>query len=216
MKTILLFIFSFFLGIILVLGYNLLFPGKKSAPVLLPISPTITTKFSLEEAPDKSLRGTIISYSGIVDWQSRTATQPAKLTELKTIQQGEALTTGDDGKVTLQIPGVASISALPNSTINFIQTLPENLVIEQNSGSASYRSDGKTPISIRSFDLLTIVQNGMVTVSVDKNQHISTVTVQKGSVTEGFNDTQNLSNVITVAEGYQFIFNNDKKSGFIQ
>jgi hypothetical protein len=212
-KNIILFLLSVLTGIILIIGYERLIADKN---VFHRNKPVANTQFSLERAPAKSLTGTISSFSGDVNWQSRTASQAAKLIASQTIQQGEEITTGVNGKITLEFPNIATISASANTDLNIIQTLPANIVIDQSKGFANYAADGTTPLSVRSLNLLTNITGGIVNISVDKNQHIVTVDVQKGSGTEGFNDSQNKSNVITIDEGSQFIYNADTKNGVVK
>lgn len=217
MKHLLLFFLSILIGIIVVVGYRTWFINTN-----ITLSKTFnksvisTIKFSLENAPSQSLQGRIASLSGNVQWQSRTAAQSVPLTMPRFMQQGEAVSTGDDGKILIKFPGFVTVNLLQDAVLNFIQTLPANLVFEQNSGIVSYTKEGAAPVSIRTFGLLTTMKQGIVIMVVKSTKENTAITVQKGSVIEGFNDTQNISNVVTINEGNQFVFNNDTKKGVIQ
>src|SRR3989338_9045587 len=79
-----------------------------------------TTKFSLEQAPSDSIRGQITGMSGEIWWQSRTATEPARLparqaqlTEEITIQQGETLIASESGNITVNFAPAATLTLFP-------------------------------------------------------------------------------------------------------
>ncbi|MGI8419208.1 MAG: hypothetical protein ACR2LN_01035 [Candidatus Levyibacteriota bacterium] len=164
--------------------------------------------FSLEKAPTDSLQGKIATLSGIVNWQSRIATQPAQIKKPRFIQQGEELRTGKDGTVSVQIYNGPFLTLLPNSHVNFIQTLPSSIVITQDQGTVTYRTQGKK-VSIESLSLLTTLNEGIMTVSVDQALDTVAIDVKKGNTTEAYNDSDNRSNVLPVTSGHTFLFNDD-------
>src|SRR5690349_3462927 len=73
---------------------------KKIAQPTTHITPT-PFSFSTENAPSQTLKATVISSTGDVQWQSRTATESAPLTT-SILQQGEQLSIGENGKVALK------------------------------------------------------------------------------------------------------------------
>ncbi len=210
MKSVLIFVFSVLIGFsaVIVCLYPISTQNNKTSNL-----PTIKTKFSLENAPGESLKGNIASFSGMVNWQSRTATIPAQLKGLQPVQQGEEINTGKDGQVTIQIPNATSFSLLSNSDINLIQTLPADIVISQNQGIVDYARLGTIPVSIHTLDLLVQIDNGESVIAADKAKQIITVLVEKGSITAAYNNSQNISTLVPVQEGKKFIFHNDTKVG---
>jgi len=214
MKNILLFLCSLFIGVILLLGYKTLTLKRNNQPVTTSLSKP--TQFSLEKAPRDSIRAGILSLSGKVEWQSRTAGTPVSITKPQSIQQGEIITTGENGKVVIKVPAVSLISMSPKTKLNFIQTLPADLVLEQDNGISRYTKTGAVPVSIRSMDLLVTLIDGVSTLSVDMADDSVSVTVEKGSLTAAYNDSQNTSNLTTVNAGDTFVFNDDTLEGSIQ
>jgi hypothetical protein len=172
--------------------------------------------FSLENAPTDSLQGTIATLSGTVQWQSRVATEPAQIKEPRTIQQGEELRTGKDGTVSVQIHEGPLLTLLPNSHVNFIQTLPSSIVITQDQGTVTYHDSATNSLSVETLSLLTAMKSGMMTVSVNKTLDTAAITVTSGAATEAYNDSNNTSNVIPVAAGHAFLFNDDTLQGTLE
>ena len=174
------------------------------------------TGFSLERAPSDSLRGTIASLSGSVQWQSRVATQPAELKTPRTIQQGEELWTGKDGSISVQLSNGHSITLFPNSHVNFIQTLPSSIVLKQDAGSITYQANGKSSLSVTSLNLLTTMTDGKMTIMVNKTQDGVSTTVLQGKATEAYNDANNTTSVSDVLAGQTFGFDDTVPQGAIQ
>lgn len=212
LKTFLLFFVFLCIGLAIVLGNRYL---TNQQPLFVPSKPALTTKFSLQNAPIDSLKGNIATVSGGVKWLSRTATKPISLKAPRTFQQGEELSTGSDGKATLDIHN-DSLQISPNSHVSIIQLLPQNFVFVQDKGVIHYTNASQIPISVRSLDLVTIFGKGEATITVDPTTQTATVTVLKGSVKEGYEDSQNTSNVMTVDAGQTFVFDDVNKVGSIQ
>ncbi len=213
MKAVLLFILFFLIGLTVVLGYRY---WNQPQNIFSNAKPDLTTKFSLEKAPSESLQGNIATISGTVTWLSRTAAKPIKLTSLRTIQQGEDLTTGSNGIAVIRIKNDSSLFLFPNTHVSIIQLLPQNFVFVQNKGAVRYENTIQVPISIRSFDLVTIINKGIVMLSVDPKKLTATVSVEKGIVNEGYEDLQNTSNVVTANAGQTFLYDETNKVGTIQ
>lgn len=204
-----LFLFAFILGTIGAFGYSYWKIGKVS---IVNKSNKKKPTFSIETPPKNSIKGTIESLSGTVKWESRTATQAAEITKPVTISQGESLETGEDGNVTIIFPEIASISLSSQSKISISQTLPANFVFDQKEGSASYEKTGEIPISIRAFHLLTTLNTGKLTLTVDKENAEISIDVKKGSATVAFNNLENVSTVIDIEEGEKFTYNDDSRA----
>jgi hypothetical protein len=180
--------------------------------VKLPLLPTSTPipTFSIEKAPSKSVQAQIISLSGDVNWQSRTATQPAAITSPIPVKQGEVVSTGDTGKAEVHLND-DSFSLLPKTHLEFIQTLPQNFVLNQASGTVTYTHNSNVPLSVRSLHLLVQMEKGVAILSVDTDTHIITLDIQKGSAQVGFNDSSLFTTLQTVAKGEELIYDDDKR-----
>lgn len=214
MKNLLLFIISVLIGSAIVVGYYGYKKNTRITKVLAPKErPTI---FSIEKAPSESKKGTIASMSGTVEWESRIATIPAQLTTTAVlIQQGESLTTAEDGQISVSFPDIGSLDVTPKSKVEFTQTLPGNFVVNQSAGMIHYQKTASTPVSIRSLHLL-IIMTGRATVMVDKDTGIITVVVNSGTASVGFNDLQYVSHVVDIDSGQKFVFDDTKRTGTLE
>lgn len=169
------------------------------------------TSFNPEKAPTESLRGKIATFSGIIKWQSRIATEAARVNLPAFIQQGEQIETEDNGKLTIEFPNVSLIKISPDSQINFAQTLPANIVLVQSKGLVQYQKSGKENISIRVLHLLIQQTSGEMIVSISKDRPLITVNIKKGEATIAYNDAANISQEVTINEGKQLIFNDSTR-----
>lgn len=210
MKPFLLFFVFFLIGVAILLSYQYWKTQQ------FPLGFSITSKYSLQKAPSDSLQGTIASMSGTVDWLSRTANKTIQLRTPRAIQQGEEISTGVNGNVVVRIQNEASLLLYPNTHVSIIQLLPQNLVFVQDKGSVHYENTLQVPVSVKSLDLVTIITNGFVTLTVDPKKQTVSVTVEKGIVREGYKDLQNTSNVVTVNPGQTFLFDETNRIGTIQ
>jgi hypothetical protein len=213
MKKLFLFLVSITTGAaVVIFGY--LWDAPRNSQFLKPFFPK--TLFSVENAPSQTLSGKIASMSGSVAWQSRTADYATLINSPVKLQQGEAISTYENGKATINFPAIGNMTFSPNTQVNFIQTLPANFVVEQKQGISTYTKNGNIPVSIRALDLLINLEEGNCTVSVDKDSANITVTVNSGSIKVAFNDINNNTNIVTINEGEQYLFNNNTKMGNVE
>lgn len=211
MKFILIFLFSACLGfsLVAVIYFAILSTNK----------PSILTKdslFSINKAPGNTINGKIIYLTGGVGWQSREATQASLVKIPDFIQQGERIVTDASGSATLHFTNMSKIVVLPDSDLDFIQTLPNNLVVAQNSGSVQYYREGRIPVSIRALHLLIDQDLGDIKVSVNKEDKVVIVKVNKGKVRMGFNDLNLISKLVILNEGKKLLFHDDTRETEIQ
>lgn len=211
-KYLFLFILSLFLGLTPFFVYNKLTFKQSTRFNNTAAKPSTQASFDPAQPPTQSLKGKILSFSGSVQWQSRIATDSAQLTSAIPIQQGESLETGDTGRVSVEFPNILSFSLTPSSKVDFAQTLPENIAILQSKGQVGYQSLAKNYISVRALHLLIDqLDLGGFSVTVDPDQGRVGVTSVKGSLTAAYNDSQNTTKELTVAQGQSLIFNDDKR-----
>lgn len=215
MRTVIIFLISITIGIALI--YSLKTGVRQTTYVRSPYP--IPISFSLDKAPSESIKGTIASLSGNVGWQSRTATETAQITKPQEIQQGEAIETKDNGKMTLQFENVFTSYLSQNTFLNIVQTLPTQFVIDQSKGKTDFEKLGQIPLTIRSYSLLIAINDsdGDVEIETNEKRGIITTSVKKGSITVAYNDSkQETTRVLTIDEGNQYIFNNDTKKGNVK
>jgi hypothetical protein len=212
MKNILFFFVFLLVGTGLVFGYRYL--TKQQTGFLLH-QPKIATAFSLKNAPRDSLKGKIATMSGSVTWLSRVATRPVTLSAPGYIQQGESLGTGKNGKAGVVIQNSGEVILTPDSHVNFIQMLPVNIVLDQDKGVVIYENTGQNAMSVQTLDLITSVNGALAVISLDQKTNTVTITVEKGSVTEGYEDLQNNSNVVNVPAGNIYTFDDTTRVGTV-
>jgi hypothetical protein len=214
-KKILFFIIPFAISLIGVFAYFKINQGISA--IKIPVVPNISindlvkySRFSLNKAPSESLVGTITTLNGEVFYEPRIATESAQIFAPVNVQQGESLSTGTDGILSLAFENVLTIKLQNNSLINIIQTLPADLVFTQASGTADYEKLAAIPVSVRIKHLL-VENNGSISVSIDPIKPITTITINAGSVTIAYNDINNIAKVLTFNEGYTIKFNDDTR-----
>lgn len=211
MKNAFIFLLCFFCGTLLLFGYRK-FTHYQATTVLKTPLPT-TTLFSLAIPPKSSLKGHIVSYNGVVAWQSREATEEADLTSKRPVLQGEAYRTEDSGHLQILFSSMEEITLSPNAHIEFVQTLPNSFVMQQTGGEITYKKLSQTtPVAIRVLRLLIAQKSGEVMITIDEDQ-IITIEVIRGEVTLAFNDTETISNVVTIIQGNSYIFDNEALEG---
>lgn len=212
MRDFLLFIIMVCVGLALMAAYSMFI--SRRTPVIVPSLQNIfrTSNFSLEKAPGESLIGKIVSMNGDVEWQSRTATDSAKLSSLINIQQGEDLETREKSTATVLFGKNLEVDLNEKTRVSFIQTLPFNIVMTQASGSAEYKKLGNVPVSIRVMHLL-IENAGDVIIDVDNASPVVTLQVVSGSAKYSFNDINNVTSITEITAGKKLIFNDDTRQG---
>lgn len=213
MKQLILFFLSICVGIGCIFAYIIFTTTPQTQSYITPVSHH--TSFSLDTPPSDSLRGNIATMSGTVDWESRSATQPATLHSSPQIEQGEDIATETDGTALVQFPTCCSMQLSPLTHLSFVQTLPANIVIAQSQGSVEYATTN-IPVSVRSLSLLITMTNDDIVFTMSKTQPILSIFVKKGLLQASYNDLQYNSTVIPVTEGQTFIFNDTTRSGNVE
>lgn len=196
-------------------GYST-FIGR-SKVITIPNLQTIfrTSGFSLEKAPSDSLIGKITKMNGDIFWQSRVATDSAKLGSPINIQQGENLITKEKSNTSVLFDKNLEVNIGEKSEVDFVQTLPANIVLVQGAGVVEYKKLDGVPVSIRTLHLL-IENGGDINVSLDDKKPIITLEVVSGSATFSYNDTDNITSVTTISAGKKLIFNDDTRTVVVE
>jgi len=211
-----LFLVAFILGLIAAFFYSY---WKTNKVTIAPVTKKTVQKkssFSIEEPPKNSVKGTIESISGSVKWESRIATAPSEIIKPVKISQGEVLETSEDGEATIIFKDIASIVLSSESKLSIIQTLPANFVFDQKSGSVSYEKLGETPISVRALHMLTKINSGKITLSIDSETGEITIDAKKGSAQIGFNNIDNVSTVVDIEKGEKLIYNDETRETLVE
>ncbi len=167
--------------------------------------------FSIDSPPSESLIGSIATLSGVVLWESRSATKPLRIHSVQKLQQGESVLTST-GSATLVFPGIVQLTLAHDTGINIIQTLPASFVLQQTKGEAVFTiSSGKIPVALRALDLLISTNSATLSVRVDANRAEVAILVEKGNPTIAYEDTNFVTQILTLSRGQTFYFNNNTK-----
>jgi hypothetical protein len=204
------------IGVIVAFGYSI-WKKEKTIVVNKIIPQKQEEQFSIDVPPKQSKVGVVESISGNeILFQSRIASMPVKMTEIKQIQQAELLSLGKETSSKILFKDAVSIDMSQESEIEFLQTLPINFVFRQNKGKIIYEKLGSIPISIRSRFLLTSIIEGKTSIDTDIETHIITLTVLEGSVKVAYNDIDYKTQTQIIEKGKVFIFNDDLREGTLE
>lgn len=172
------------------------------------------TKFSLENAPSDSIKGQITGMTGDIWWQSRTATEPAQLTEAIAIQQGEVLIASEAGKLTASFNPALTLTLFPDTRVEIIQTLPLNLVFNQTMGIGQYQVSGSSIVTIRSFNLIVNLDGGLLVVDTDGETGEIILGLKTGKAKVGYNSPEFDSKVWELEPGDVFSYDSSERKGY--
>lgn len=214
MKTLIFFISSLLLGIAIMFTFKI---GIRQTTKVISPNPK-NFSFSLRNAPSETIKGKITSLTGDIGWQSRVATEPAKIKIPQDLQQGEGIVTEKNGKAVIQFGSYFASNLAANTSLEFIQTLPSQFVIKQNKGKAEYVKIDTTPLTIRSFGLLLNIDlDSDVVLTTNEKLGVVTAAVKKGTITASYYDSQNeTTNILTINEGYQYVFDDGAEEGSVE
>lgn len=162
--------------------------------------------FLLINPPAQSLPGNILSLTGQVNWQSRIATTSSPLVKKVNIVQGEKITTGDNSALSVGFGSGILINMSGGSDLSFIQTLPDNFVVGQDSGEIEYTNTKNTSLAVRTGVLLVQFGSGQISVAVNKKTGFVTIIVNKGQAEAAYNDLHYVSQLLAIKEKQSLIF----------
>lgn len=210
MKNLLLFFVFFFVGVGAVMLYKMQRDTTEVKKEQQQIE--IPTAFSLKNAPSATIYGNITSLLGNVGWESRIATEPARIIAPQKVGQGEALETKEGGRVIVTFPNIGTVTILPKTYIGIVQTLPVQVVLAQTKGNAIYKKDGTIPLNITANNLLVKINRGQISIDIDDTLPLITGDTAAGaSATLAYVDINDQSSIATVANGEGFTFNTRTK-----
>ena len=206
--------------VFVLLGFGLmfLFLQRKMKTVVAPKAiiqeekPSLSPTFSIEPPPSDSIKGIITSQSGHLLWSSRIATAPSELKNNTQIQQGEQLITQEKSTAIVSFPNVGTMTFSEKSDISFIQTLPIDLVVQQNHGTITYIVSGQIPLSIRMRSALLTTITGTIKISMTDGESVVLISTTDGTAQIGYNDKENISRVFTLRTGQVYEYNSDERT----
>lgn len=211
MKSVGVFIVSFLLGVGLIFGFIAWKTQIPKQKLFIP-NLTSTTFFSIEKPPTDSIKGTIVSKSGTIFWESRVATEPSELNEIIVVKQGERLITKEKSEIQVNFDQVGNMILSANSDLSFIQTLPSDFVVEQKKGKVEYVLNGITPVTIKIRSAIITKTSGSIQITVTDNDPIVIISILQGTAQIGFNDQDYVSRVFTLREDQIYEYNSDERT----
>lgn len=174
------------------------------------------TQFSLEEAPNQSIKGQITDMAGEIWKQDRVATEPAKLNQPGMVQQGEILIASDEGKLTVEFNPAVTMTLYPQTTTEIVQTLPVNLVFNQTKGVGQYLAAGTNPVTIRSLNLIVNLDEGLLVVDTDGETGTIKLGLKTGTAKVGYNSPEFDSRVWELSPGDVFEYDSSTRRGYFK
>lgn len=217
-QYLLLFIVGLALGIASFWGFQkiIAIPTEITPTIsIAPPSPTFT--YSTDNAPSLSQRAHIISQSGDLLWESRTATAPAQLMGSPEIQQGESIGTEKDSEAKVSLGDSLLTTLQENSLLQFTQTLPVSYVLTQRKGTITYTLSSRTqPCAIRVNRLLVRIENGTITIEIDEDTNTISVISTDGRAHIAYNDTDFETQYLKLSPKETFVYDIATRTGEIE
>jgi len=98
--------------------------------------------------------------------------------------------------------------------VEIIQTLPLNLVFHQTKGVSQYLVSGTSPMTIRSFNLIVNVDEGLLNIDTDKETGMVTLSLKTGAAKVGYNSPEFDSKVWELEPGDVFEYDSNERRGY--
>lgn len=218
MNKAIIFIITCILGIIIVVDYFLWKPTESQSEITITPSPQqneqLDKKSLLNNPPPESIKGQITNLIGEVEWQSRAATEFEEITEPQQILQGEIVAT-KDGTVDISFNEDMLFSLQEDSELEFVQTLPDKLVLVHRNGTINYENNTSAPLSIRSSSLIALLSNGSMEITRDNEEQQIIITAIQGTVQIAYNNADFISQIVNLEEDETFLFYIEESDGEI-
>lgn len=192
-----------------ILGLTAVFAFRSWQVSRIPTLPfTPETSVTTLTPPTQSLQGIILSQRGVVKKLGRGQTEFAPIDATKPILQGEIVITENYARANIRIGTIGAVILDASSEVDFVNLIPENLVIHQKEGNIQY--DTTQPLSVRSLHMLLTLFKGSGRVTA-RNGLIS-VTISDGEARLAMVDNDNNTHVWSLTEGQTAMVNDEKQT----
>ena len=163
------------------------------------------------QPPQGAIQATVTNLLGKVGKEGRNDTSFHSITKPTTLIEGESLSATDSGSVSVQFNNIAVLSLGTNTELDYLNGLPNALVVRQPKGTISYDTAlNIKPFSIRSLGLLTqLINQTKATIVTNTTEQTVYVTVIKGTVTLAYSDQNNNTQVEKLNKGQKALFDNN-------
>ena len=206
LKKYIIFSVSIIIGILIFLTLRILYVGYYlPKDNFIPKNIKITLK-----PPTGAIVAKISQIDGSVKKESRNDTKFKSLKEPTTLVEGESLAT-ENGSSEVSFNNIASLRLGTNTEIDYLNGLPDALVLRQPNGLINYvTSNNIKPFSIRSLGLLIqFNQQANATVSTNSDKGTVRVILNSGEITLAYSDSKNNTQVKILKNPQIVIFDNN-------
>src|ERR1035437_10299896 len=161
--------------------------------------------------PQEAVQAMVTNISGKVEKEGRNDTSFHDILKPTTLVEGESLIATDSGSVSVQFNNIAVLSLATNTELDYLNGLPNALVVRQPRGTIAYDTSlNIKPFSIRSLGLLTqLTSQAKATIITNTTEQTVYVTVIKGTVTLAYSDQNNNTQVEKLNKGQKALFDNN-------
>ena len=205
MKTTVIAIICFLIGVFAVLGYRYYRAKQSKAPVThtvtLPEELTPQPTFALVP-PSEAVSGILTITKGKAQKWSRNDDGYKEASSGAQILTGESVVTEDLSTAVATVSGIANITFGQDTELAFANLYPTDMIVQQKSGKITYEiTDTGHPFSVRALHTLVSIPSGAMTINV-VDTDIS-ITVTTGSVKFALVDNDNNTHVWNLTEGHR-------------
>ncbi len=160
--------------------------------------------------PTASLTALVDALKGSVKKDGRLDTNFKTITKSSTLVEGESIATEYASSATLTIPQVVTAKLGQYTQLDYVNGLADKLVIRQPNGIVTYTTSTIiSPFSVRSLALLTQWSDpASLTITTDAANQTVNVRVRSGTVTLGYSDATNTTQVQQLTGGQGALFDN--------
>lgn len=165
------------------------------------------------QVPEKAVSGQLVNLKDTVRKLPREGKEFVSIKENEKILVGEKLVTSKNSQVQVLFSDLATISLGSNSEIAFVSLIPESFLINQLTGRVTYEAkDDQHPISVRSLNLLLMLEKGNVLVITDAAKGETNIFSSTGQGKIAVVDLDNNTNIWQIKEGVNMIVDNNERT----
>ena len=163
MRLAVIFVLCFLIGAGGIIGYHYLTVKIRSGKPFVPFTTTFTSL-----PPQQSIGATLTVLNGIITEYSRNSTEAASISDSTRLVQGDSIESDATSSAQLVFDNNLYLEMGPSANLQFIDTIPSELLLWQQDGQIEYSSTASaTPITIRSLSLLTTIASSSATITVN-------------------------------------------------
>jgi hypothetical protein len=203
-KIILIFIICLLFGLSGIFGYR-----YRQVRTIKPFIPT-NSSFILSP-PDRAMLANLEVSSGEITKYPRSSTESAKILDSTTLVQGDSIESDATSSAHITFKNNIQISVGPKANLQFIDTIPTELLLWQQDGLAEYTATSSS-ITVRSLSLLATISSSSASISVnDPNPGQITLTAGLYPIKVAYQDQDSNTHVIDIPASSSATYNHSKR-----